>query len=672
MRRDWRVIGVVAAMLGWVPAAEAGTVARPPGDPAGWVIEKADYTGEIQDRIARFEVRYTIRVMADGWTEIPMALQGATINDITLEKRAGEAHLLPRDGSYVLAATRKGQYKVRVTFATLLKQDSQSEGIHLQIPRATFSTATLFVPRKDVELRPEDQLYVERTPEPQRGGVKLTARVGAADRIAVSWRTKPADPEKVEPVLYGEVSTLVNLEEQLARLTAIIDYRIAQGETKALRIRVPGGVNVLNVRGSGIEEWRLSDDGDHKSLNVTLHTALKDTTYRLIVEGEQIIGKDDTTYTLPAFQLTDVKQERGYLAVGRTGSIELAPESAEGINRVDVRELPELLSTAGTPAILAFKYHQHPYRATLSLTRHEDHPVLAAIAEQAELASVLSRQGELLTRAVYLIRANKKQFVEVLLPEGASLWSCLVNHRSVKPVEGKEQRLMIPLDAVGESAETVKVELVYFERRPVFTGVGRMTLQGPVLDVPTTVTNWELYAPKDVRFIRLGGNLERGTATGGFLDEPWTQVAMAAEAPQGASFLKEGGAGGELVGAANRLLDGHKRGLRRAGESFDGRSEEGVDGGAAGGLRAGFSRDDFKDKIDGLAKLQEAGILPLKIRLPNAGTIYRFNRLMTSGEALTLDGMFVHVRMPMALGALGLILLPLGAFAATRLPLRRS
>lgn len=667
--------GLIVACLGWASVASA-TVMPIPGGVAPWVIESADYTGEVKDQIARLEVRYTIQVMRDGWIEVPLAIQGAMITAIKLEKKSGEAHIVPRGDTYVLAVSKRGTYKVHVKCSSLLTQDPQFEGLQLGIPRATFSTMSLFVPRKDVELRPADQLYVESHPDLPRNGVKLTARLGAADQVALRWRTKPTAPVNVEPVVYGEVHTLVTVEEQLARLTSIIEYRIAQGEIKQLDVRLPAGVNVLNVRGAGIEDWRVTDGSDQKTLTVAMGYALKDTIYRLIVEGEQVIEGKSAAYTLPEFTLVGVKQERGYLAVSRAGSIELSPQTLEGINRVDVKELPEQLRNAmGTPALMAFKYHQHPYRVALALTRHDDHPVLPAIAERGELATVISQQGELLTRATYFIRANKKQFLEVLLPETAQLWSCIVDGRSVKPVEGAQKKLLIPMDTAADSAEAVVVELVYFEHRDALTNIGQLNLQGPILDVPTTIANWNVYAPREIKFLKMSGNLARGAAVVDFIEEPVTPpTVLARTGSMSASFEGQGGLRVYNQKAANLL--------RQAASNFNnGRGDENNENGKsnpqfnraadAAGVEAPApleSEERFEDVMSGLAnRMQETGILPLKIRLPKSGQVYHFNRLMTTQERLKLDATFVHLPMPwVPFATLGLIMILVGGASIFR------
>ena len=694
MARRWS--GVLGLLAGCLVGVAPGWTASVPlqMEPMPWVIESAEYAGELKEQIVRMEARYTIRVIRDGWIEIPLGINGATITDIKIEKKSGEAHVMPRGGRYVLAASRSGTYKVLVKCSHLIVQDSQFEGVHLGIPQATFSTLTLIVPRKEVELRASDALYVESQPDVQRAGVKLTARLGASDQVDLRWRTKPAAPVKIEPVLYGEVQIGVTIEEQLARFTSIIGYRIAQGETRELLVRLPAGMNVLNVRGAGIDDWRVTEGPDDKTLRVALGFPLKDAAYQLIVEGEETIEGQSETYTLPEIRLEGVKQERGHVAVSRSGSIELSPQAVEGINRVDVKELPDALRVgAGSSVMLAFRYHQHPYRATLALTRHEDHPVLSAIAEQAELVTVLSQQGELLTRATYLIKANKKQFVEVLLPEGATLWSCLVSGKSVKPAQGTGKMLLVPLDAMADVTQTVPLELVYFEQRSALVRVGQVTLQGPVLDVPTTVANWFLYAPNDIKFLKMSGNLERGAAAFDFVAEPFgSTIALAAELPAALGVPRSGSAVDELylkqaaTSAPLQAVSERDREEQTSYQPYYGQSEyrvneknsEGVMDQVAARVNQMLGRSDDYGPAEVAnsftAPLQETGILPLKIRLPKSGTVYRFNRLMTAQEPLTVRGTFVHLRVPVAsLAAVGLLLLLLvGRFAIARLPRAES
>jgi hypothetical protein len=547
MRKGWGAAVVMGMGWGMAQAVSAMELAPVPEEvrwvPTAWMIESAQYTGTLEEQVARFEVRYTVQVVEDGPVQIPLELPGATVTSVTLEHASRYARVAPRGGAYVLIASRPGAYRLRVRGAIRLFTEGQYERLSFGIPQATSSLLTLTIPRADVELRPEDRLIAEV--RPSAGGSMLTVQLGASSRIDVGWRTQPAKPEIVEPVLQGTVQTLVTLDEQRARLVSVIAYRLLQGAVKELRLQWPSRVTITNVRGASISDWRVSDAQGVKLLTVTLATPLKDAaSYQCIVEAEDPLTATQDGYAVPELVLLGVKQEQGEVAIARQGNLELSPSQVEGIRRVDVRELPEALRTSsGSAIVLGFAYHQHPYHVELGLTRHEDHPVLAAIAEQAELISVMSRDGDLITRAMYLIKANRQQFLTVTLPEGSTLWSCLVAGEAIKPVEGEHGRLLIPLDRAEEPSRGIPVELVYVARHPQVRGLGRLRLQGPTLDVPTTVANWFVYAPRDVRWLRVSGNVERGAIPVQFVDDP---VALGSGFSRIASVVSEedGGTGG--------------------------------------------------------------------------------------------------------------------------------
>ena len=636
--RLWGLRVAVAAVVGASGAAPAFATKTPAPIPGSWVIESADYTGTVQDRIARFEARYRIRLFQEGWVQVALAIPGATVTTARIEGGGRDAHLVPQGDGYLLVASRKGAYTVILTAAHQLLQDAQFEGVALGIPRATHSTFTLLVPRHEVELRPADRLFVEAQPDASRQGVKLIARVAGSDRIDLRWQTKPAAPVIIQPVLYGEVQTLVTIEEELARLMTVVDYRIAQGHASRLELRLPAGISVRNVRGAGIAEWRIAEAAGHQALTVSLGAPLHDATYQLILEGEQALPSGDAAYALPEIELAGVNQERGHVAVASSGSVEIAPQAVEGLHRIDVRELPSLLRGTGEGPVLAFRYHQHPYRASLSLDRHDDHPVLAAIAEQGELLTVIAPSGELLTRAVYLLKANKKQFLDVALPEGAALWSCLVDGRTVKPAQGEAGHVRVPL-RTPEGREAVPVELVYFSRRAPLVRLGDLRLEGPVLDVPTTVADWVLYAPRDVRFLRFGGNVTRGVAAVTFANDAFAYAAELPASPVDAAREEIEKKGGAFMNSIARL---------------------------AADMNA--PEDERVDEVRGaLERMRETGILPLKIRVPQAGRVYRFSRLLTDDEALQVQGTFVRVPAPWVLFGAVLLVLPLGGLMALRL-----
>ncbi len=79
------------------------------------------------------------------------------------------------------------------------------------------------------------------------------------------------------------------------------------------------------------------------------------------------------------------------------------------------------------------------------------------------------------------------------------------------------------------------------------------------------------------------------------------------------------------------------------------------------------SSEDAKELDEFVGRLNETGILPLKIQLPKSGSVYRFSRLMTSQDALALEATFAHPKMPLLpFAAPRLRWVPMGGVALSR------
>ena len=207
--------------------------------------------------------------------------------------------------------------------------------------------------------------------------------------------------------------------------------------------------------------------------------------------------------------------------------------------------------------------------------------------------------------------------------------------------------------------------------------------------MPTTIANWLVYAPDDIKLLRVSGNLEREAAEVAFLDDPFTpqetyQLARRQfDERQPRSVAVSAGFARVNADQMGQTFQVQRQRVRRA-DGTEGEYEEAASlagwgavnqsqtasGAGASGPPAAPSAPLLLEgrpaALEGLIQMQERGILPLKIRLPKSGTIYRFSRLMTSQEPLRLDATFVHLRLPwFPMAAFGL-LLPLGGLALVR------
>jgi len=290
----------------------------------------------------------------------------------------------------------------------------------------------------------------------------------------------------------------------------------------------------------------------------------------------------------------------------------------------------------------AFRYEQAPYLSSFTLHRPQELAVLVAIAESGDLATVVTPNGESITRAIYQIRNNKKGALGLTLPAGATLWSVLVDGRAVKPAAGPNGQILVPLAVARGPESTFPVEIVYVEKQSALEWIGRRELRGPVLDLPVTVTSWNLFLPEEVRGFWFGGNLQRHLRIAGFLPD-LPRIAEAETYPSNASNLG--------APAAQRSAKMNARAMLSRAD----RADE-VDGFIMAGGPSVADRDEKEEFQRALNKVQQTGVLPFRISLPQSGRLYRFGRLLTTQEALILDVRYSRVpSFPIAAGGIGLI-----------------
>jgi hypothetical protein len=135
----------------------------------------------------------------------------------------------------------------------------------------------------------------------------------------------------------------------------------------------------------------------------------------------------------------------------------------------------------------------------LTVARYTPQAVLVANVEEARYDALAAEEGKTLVRARYGVRNNQRAFLDVKLPQGATLWSASVAGRPVRPGVSPTNSLLLPLQKgrAGEDPPVFVVELTYLQRLAAWSDDGRATLPLPAIDLPISRTGLVLhYSPR--------------------------------------------------------------------------------------------------------------------------------------------------------------------------------
>ena len=296
----------------------------------------------------------------------------------------------------------------------------------LPVPPAGSATAIFDVPGEQSDLRVSPGLVVRRTSAGGRSIVEATLDPGSLTTVSWSAReTGPAAPPR-DTRLLADIKTLLTIGEADLRLLSLVDVTVVQGEPASITVHLPAGYELVGATGNTLD--RTEAKGDTVVLFLA-QPARRRHQFLLNLErstmsaatGARASRLETGFPTVPASQ-----RESGEVAIEGVGTLEISSQDIAGLKRMDVREVHASLSSIATQSLLsAFRYQRTasaPPVLTLNVTRFADAAVLAAIADRAVATTLEHAKVVHADRGLALHLRNRAQpFMKVVLPAGASM-----------------------------------------------------------------------------------------------------------------------------------------------------------------------------------------------------------------------------------------------------------
>lgn len=600
----------------------------PPEDkpPIDWTVASARYDAEAT-------TASTIRISADieivvwkpkGWVRIPII--GDSVAPVSVKLDGEETSLTPDEAGWLtLMLDASGKHRFETTFYV---NSTFEEGVFaLKFPcaRTPVTHMTLSLPFKDAYVHSAAAASVSTKKNADSLRAELVFR--ATDELAVNW-TLPSSLRKPKPVEEARVTcltaTLASVTERFVTCESRLQYDVLRGAVDTFRLRLPRAVNVLTVTGQGAA-WSRTESDNTQLIEIKTNHMVPDR-YELALRYEAPFENEIVTVKVPELVVEDVVRETGYVGVTARGNVELneSPE-VDGLTRVDISDLPAAVrAMSPNPLLLAFKYTEHPYWLAMDVRKLEDVPVRVASIDRAEVTTVVTDEGMVVTRAAYDVRNNVKQFLRVDVGEDAKIWGAEVGGQVVKPARDKESAtILIPL---FKSVETNRrlgsfpVELVYMERTARMPRLaGKLSFHAPATDILANEVSWNVLVPESQRVYRSRGDVKPIMSRREALSRGGPTLARESAGTRRETVyrLREGVERFFITDINNPAASAVGLPGRR---KYDGEP-----------LRPGKSADAGAD-------VAIAGVLPVKIDLPVEGIAYYFKRtLVPQGTPLELN-----------------------------------
>ncbi|HVY71755.1 MAG TPA: hypothetical protein VHH73_17620, partial [Verrucomicrobiae bacterium] len=327
------------------------------------------------------------------------------------------------------------------------------------------------------------------------------------------WRMNLA-AERLDARVVAEVFNLVTIGEGVVGGSATIRYGIANQGAQQFQVRVPAHWKNLEFTGPGIRR----QDHDTNLWTLTLQDKVWGA-YTLVLTYDYTFDPRKATLDAGGAHPVGAEREEGTVVITAAPGLTLDPPViTEPLRQIDPTELaPADHALINRPVLLAARYHGANFALAVALTRHEEVAALDAVADRAQLTSVLTDTGEMLTQASFMVKNNERQFQKFQLPAGATLWGVAVNGAPAK-ADRDGDWLLVPLPRVADRNQAFAVDIKYAQQVGKLGVIAprNLELAAPRTDMPGTYAEWELFVSPAKRVGGFGGNMTvaRGTVYG--------------------------------------------------------------------------------------------------------------------------------------------------------------
>jgi hypothetical protein len=489
--------------------ARAAQLPKPSaGPPVPHVLKTAQMNLQVNGGSVSGTVLIEGEVLAQGERQVPL-VSGMAIRQASQQGNAGQPgrDLPVAQERGVLSALLPGPTAFVVTLdaALPLKIEPGRASFTLPAPQAGAVRVTLSIPGDQTQVNLSPGLITGRSSRDGRTTIEAALVPGQAANVwwasRLSTPQPPVAPKEVR--FLSDVKTLISVGEAEVTVAALAEISVVQGEPSRFTIRAPEGYELTGATGPTLESSE-----SQKGLILLNVSTPSSRSHQFLIS----LARSNMTAAaeVPLITFEGTQRETGEVLVEGDGAMELTATERGVLRRMDLKETsPYLRSMARGTLHSAFRYQKKPAETptvALEWVRFPNSKMLAAVAQQAVVTTLVTSEGRSLTEVKLTLKNQSQPFLKVDLPAGASILSADVAGEKVKPVQGADGS-RVPLLRPGfRPTDAYTVSFVFLHAGAPFAKKGGAELALPKMDLPIARVDWEVFLPQQYKVADFGGD----------------------------------------------------------------------------------------------------------------------------------------------------------------------
>lgn len=455
-----------------------------------------------------------------------------------------------QDSIFSIPINGQGTHECRITF--MVPIDNQNDIFSMQFGLAPVPLVFMQYTTEDFLMAVENTSFQDYTVSEKDARIStFIGWLGASSEMKLSWRRRYARPVSVpepdvaiikaideegvdqaeemieeekpviiEPLVYARSNTIVTIDETRVIGHKTFEYTISKAAVSSFTFLLPENSKISSVIADRNHSQRQIRDGSERKLIVDFMTG-RENNCKIEIDYEAPVDLSSPVIGIPEIKPLNIERELGTIAIEALASVEVQPGNTEanplsrGIHPLDPVEVPQFLKDKTERTILlAYRHNISPTGILVAIKRYDDVPQQTIVADSYDAKTTFTTNQTSNTLLNLRIRNNNKQYLYLTLASGSEVVSAFAGNTALNPLTSKQahkNRVQIPLEMSSIVGQPVEMDLQILVKQPVpeLDWRGNMDFQVPLIDIPVSRFNWNLYAPADYYLFNFNGTVKQ-------------------------------------------------------------------------------------------------------------------------------------------------------------------
>lgn len=243
--------------------------------------------------------------------------------------------LLPAEDRFTAVFERGGKFPIQLKFNAAVRQSNGWNSVHFHVATSTLQPILLS------GLPADSEFEFAGAARPERVGEDFQSYLPPDGEVKLSW--KVARPETEGKLFYSaEMLSQISLSPGLLRQTALLEFKVMQGDLSRLEFSVEGKGEVTRVQGTQVLAWNLQalPGSAQRKLVVQFNQPQKE---RIALQIQMQTPLEQFPVAVDPMQLRPQGATRfaGYFRITNDGAVRLEVVQAGGLSQISPDQFPE-------------------------------------------------------------------------------------------------------------------------------------------------------------------------------------------------------------------------------------------------------------------------------------------------------------------------------------------